>query len=382
MTAIYQPSKSCEIVANNEDLLIQILVKLPLKSLIKFKSVSKHWLSLISNPDFLNTFPRSVSGLFQPILSTVIRGYDFINLKESSTAPRPSLAFTKYPYGSKILHSCNGLMLCNGSVEKHGPKLDYVYNPTTKKQTVLPPRSFNRIILSLSLAFDPSKSPYYKVVCVSSRDDTNDDPCVIEIYSSETRTWRLSGDTFNARLYTEFEDGVFWNGAVHWISSSEPFLYMNMNEEKLRRMPSPPNVYELDEDGNEKWFRYFGESRGHLHLIYDVPGLQTSHLDVYEMEIDYSGWFVKFRVEFSPFLLGNGDFSFDRYSVVYIFRGDVDEESYAVIRIPGKVIRYNFNRKAFDQLPHIEARPRRFKDYGRLPWSSDTHEYIQSVALV
>ena len=30
----------------------------------------------------------------------------------------------------------------------------------------------------------------------------------------------------------------------------------------------------------------------------------------------------------------------------------------------------------------IEAHPRRFKDYGHFPWCSDTHEYIQSVALV
>lgn len=41
-------SDSPEIMASNNDLLYEVLQRLPIKSLIKFKSMSKRWLSLIS----------------------------------------------------------------------------------------------------------------------------------------------------------------------------------------------------------------------------------------------------------------------------------------------------------------------------------------------
>jgi len=37
------------------ELIAQILVRLPVKSLIRFKSISKSWFSLISNPSFANS---------------------------------------------------------------------------------------------------------------------------------------------------------------------------------------------------------------------------------------------------------------------------------------------------------------------------------------
>nr|GEX67240.1 hypothetical protein [Tanacetum cinerariifolium] len=43
---------SSTVVLGNDDMLIEILLRLPLLSLRLFKSVSKHWLSLITSPDF------------------------------------------------------------------------------------------------------------------------------------------------------------------------------------------------------------------------------------------------------------------------------------------------------------------------------------------
>ncbi|KAM1721011.1 hypothetical protein ACFX12_022597 [Malus domestica] len=42
-----------EAVANSQDILTQILLRLPTKSLVRFKCVSTHWLSLISCPQFI-----------------------------------------------------------------------------------------------------------------------------------------------------------------------------------------------------------------------------------------------------------------------------------------------------------------------------------------
>ncbi|KAL6139493.1 hypothetical protein ACLB2K_057797 [Fragaria x ananassa] len=45
-------SSLAETVANTEELLTEILVRVPARPLVRFKCVSKHWLSLISDPRF------------------------------------------------------------------------------------------------------------------------------------------------------------------------------------------------------------------------------------------------------------------------------------------------------------------------------------------
>ncbi|PON51067.1 F-box domain containing protein, partial [Parasponia andersonii] len=81
------PTLSAETVACNDDLLDEILIRLPIKSLIRFKSVSKHWLSLISAPKFAlrrnpNPSPSPASGLF---LKRPFRPeFEFLNLDRTS----------------------------------------------------------------------------------------------------------------------------------------------------------------------------------------------------------------------------------------------------------------------------------------------------------
>ncbi|KAL5569810.1 hypothetical protein UlMin_026385 [Ulmus minor] len=386
ITTIPQSSKSSETIADNDDLLREILVKLPLKSLMKFTSVSKHWLSLISHPDFnrrRNPFPCSVSGLFLPLFDRSIGNsleYEFVDLNQSSNPTNPpfrSLSFTNNPSGMgiKIVHSCNGLLLCSGTEI-------YVYNPTTKKYTVLPPLPPpSRFYVGLNLAFDPSNSPYYKVLCVCKIDN-----CYrIEIYSSKTGIWRLSGISFHANNLINFQRGVFWNGAVHWTCLRKPSLYFNVEEERLSRMPLPPvSKY----DNRVRYLRYFGESRGHLHLIDHFYTFSALQFDVYEMEMDYSFWFVKFRIDFSEFPTAfpemvssyRPDLRLYHFSILYIFRDDVDEESYVVIRIPGKVVRYNFQSKAFHKLCDIE--PSNSTEIPCFLAKRGGHQYIESLALV
>ncbi|KAJ6976543.1 hypothetical protein D5086_022765 [Populus alba] len=48
----YVPSSSAEVIGNNLDLVTEILLRVPAKPLLKFKCVSKQWLSLISDPKF------------------------------------------------------------------------------------------------------------------------------------------------------------------------------------------------------------------------------------------------------------------------------------------------------------------------------------------
>ncbi|KAK9286946.1 hypothetical protein L1049_015354 [Liquidambar formosana] len=51
-------SPAAETVAGNGDLLSEILLRLPVRSLMRFESVSKKWLSLISDPHFAQDHTR------------------------------------------------------------------------------------------------------------------------------------------------------------------------------------------------------------------------------------------------------------------------------------------------------------------------------------
>ena len=75
-------------------------------------------------------------------------------------------------------------------------------------------------------------------------------------------------------------------------------------------------------------------------------------LSMYEMKSDYSGWFVKYRIDLAPIakvlpeMTKHMSLSYDKsdYAVVVLSlvrRENFREDSFLVLEIPGKVIRYN-----------------------------------------
>ncbi|XP_015891117.3 F-box protein At5g07610 [Ziziphus jujuba] len=396
------PSLSAQVIANNDDLLTEILLRLPIKSLLKFKSVSKHWLSLITTTSFYfrrTPFPHTAAGLFAVgYLDLKHSCLHFISLNKDSKLlggcnPLKSLPFLENKRGF-ISQSSNGLLLIRTPLEsyynriKNSEKNFFVANPTTKQYAILPrPTACSGSTKNgfiFNLAFDPSKSTHYKVVCVRNIDHSNQQYYQIEIYSSATRTWKLSGGPLDAPFdigssnHGNSGDGVFWNGAVNWISKRHSLLYFNLEEEQLNEMPLPFNP----EISNTS-FMYFGESRDHLHLITVFKG--KTEFDVYEMERDYSNWFVKFRVDLSEVAsvypqrntgarlhleegLRNNFF----FRVMSVVRCEIEEESYMVLHIQKGVIVYYFKTNTFKKLLGT----------GIMGYRSNCHPYIESFAPI
>ncbi|XVF11232.1 hypothetical protein REPUB_Repub08aG0008600 [Reevesia pubescens] len=322
-------SGNAEAIANNYDLLIQILVCLPVKSLLRFKSVSKAW---------------SLSSLIPNSLATFFHTYQALSWTKLVLHSLKFLNFINHPSGLKILQSHNGFLLCSSFRDRFRHDY-YVYNPTTKQFVTLPPPANQNtlIVFGVNLAFDPTNSPHYKFVFVQEPDpwlDLRDDPesryasQQIEIYSSRTQSWRLSGNPFIAEVNTGFNRGVFCNGAIHWLTgwgTTSP--YFNVEEEKLRELPMPPFP---DDWEDLRMYVYFGESRGHLHLI-EIYGPRTTQFNVYEIESDYSGWFVKYHIDLDPLTVAfpgmrrtyydPSDLNYYVFSVLCIVREENDEES-------------------------------------------------------
>ncbi|KAG8381564.1 hypothetical protein BUALT_Bualt06G0134700 [Buddleja alternifolia] len=388
-------------VASIDYILTKIFEYLPLTSLVRFEAVSKHWFSLITDPRFSPLLKRrNVSGLF--MLPSKLRDepfsceVDFL-LLDGKNRHDPPFKRRRSVYDSidvKILHSCNGLLLCSNPRASGGDTDYFVLNPTTKQIVVLSrpangPYGSWRGIRGIYLAYDPLTSPHYKVICVWRF--AGDLLYKILIYSSQSRDWRVSesDEYFYYSSKAHFDRGAYWNGGVHWHCDTDNWLYFNIDQEKLNIMPSPEK---FDECLLERSFVYFGESNGHLHVVEDYN--QDSCLYVYEMERDYSGWYVKYKVSLDTiaemmklrYPIEDGDIT-----LLSIIRGerDGDEYSFLVLQVPGdiktcykRVVGYGLGCGAprvlidFD-LHHGDHRAR----ISNSGWC-DAFQYIESLASV
>ncbi|KAI4346515.1 hypothetical protein L6164_007405 [Bauhinia variegata] len=366
---------SREAIAGNDDLLAEILLRLPAKHLIRFKCVSKRWCFLISAPNFCrrHTVRHSnsvVSGFF--LRRTPGRGppdFEFVSLSGNHSSPFTSLDFVHDPAGIKILNSCNGLLLCSSFRKMGTPRKFYVFNPTTKQFLVLPDVGLENpaTILGVNLAFDPSKSPNYRVICVCTTVESLY-YYQIMIYSSENRAWRVSGSPFTAPNDTDFDKGVYWNGTIHWFSPFGGLLCFDVSQECLRKIPNIRNFSD-----------YLGVSCGRLHRI-EVYGRRNTQIKVFEMESDYSGWFLKHQVDVEELTVAYPDMVRMR-SYAFILLGLVQDDSSLFLHIPGKVISYSFQDKTFEIKKSFELLPGQKLHFLQFGWY-DAYEYIETLACV
>lgn len=376
----YDPNvelSSAQKVFLDQDLLNVILLRVPIRKLICFASVSKLWHSLITTPHFSvirsnGDLPLTTSGLFFQINICKTGLPNFISFVPLDKDKHTTSPFSELPFvyarefhiqRVRIVHSCAGLLLCSSCPTAVLKPKYYIYNPTTKQLLTLPKNDHYDFISAAVLAFEPSKSPHYRVfVCAM--------PIIPQckfhikrqfyIYSSETGTWRPSGEHFDCiHAVRNFSYSVYCNGCIHWLTESisvsgttdrdvsNSFYYYNLDEERLKTMAKPP----IGLRSSRPVTFYMGVSQNHLHVVevYACDNLAN----VYEMESDYSGWFLKYQVDLSPISQAFPEMTMTPdqvYILSLVRRENFEEDSFLVLHIPGtprKAVRYNLMDKSF-----------------------------------
>lgn len=357
-------------VVSNDDILSEILLRLPTKSVHRFKLVSKRWLSLIANPNFAMSHsrrnPNKVFGLVA-FASHFKEPPRYVYIPFDGKSNRVPTSFLKFdpnaPGPMLVLHSCNGLLLCRSiqyspiirySNNTYDDSKHYIFNPTTKQFTSLPSplgMDLNRI----QLAFDPLKSSHYWVIGLKL--SILELEWQILIYSSVTKVWKALANDGTIPFPKNVDNGVFWNGGMHWMSSTGDSLRLEVDEEHVKAMPRPPVPNDWDPSKN---FMYFGASYGHLHFI-GFNGQYPSQYMVFEMEGDCSKWFLKYSLSRDPILKAHPEMISsqnyfhplsglgDNISILSLIDGE-DEGPFVVMRAGTKVISYNFKEKTFKKL--------------------------------
>ncbi|XP_040369590.1 F-box protein At5g07610 [Rosa chinensis] len=405
-----QPLKRCgsslpETILDYEDILTEILVRVPARTLVRFKCVSKHWLSLISNPNFchLHTLRNPPHSSISAFFARTSNEFGLVPLDldhgQTSNSNCNPLNFGHNLYAIEIVQSCNGLFLCcplpaedsSFSATTTSKPLYYVLNPTTNQfSTLTPPAAAAATtgkprVFGCALAFDPSKSPHYKVVfiwCVNEPIHAGWCPYHhIEIYSSETRSWRLLDSSFDTQPQVRYEEGVYCNGAVHWVGTDCEMSYYHIDEERVGLVDGFPRSHE--KNLYTRLSRYFRESHGggHLHLI-DIYGYSLTKFEVMEMGRDYSGWFVKYNVDLDPLCTTSPQILRAIFVLLTLApeENEEDEESSSLLlHTPGKVISYNLRNKTFKS---IDLTPKAGVDDSFCRIDLQNYRYVESLGVV
>ncbi|CAK9162926.1 unnamed protein product [Ilex paraguariensis] len=237
-----------------EDVEKEILSRLTVKSLLRFKCVCKSWHVLIESQTFID-FHLSKAATEEDNCLVLHRRRDFTKEYVASVLCTQTLSLLvdlEFPYfednkmGISIVGSCNGLVcLCDNG------HLFAVFNPATREfkalpilpsASLLPNEEFD--FKAAAFGYDPITKDY-KVLQISSIFNRHRlDHYLFQIYTLSTNTWR----EIDAAMPAYFDEmypliNTYRKGVHHW-SAYEAILSFDINREVFGTIklptPTPP----------------------------------------------------------------------------------------------------------------------------------------------
>ena len=213
----------------------EIIKRLPVKSVIQCRSVSKLWKSFIDSPKFINDhnqihhtrsqhhlFVRCKLGYVKKHIS-VIDNDTFPQKKFHLTAP---LCVHLLSSGGSVLGSSNGLICFHGIYRDIGFKTNMValWNPAIKKSVgIVIPNGYTAI--GFGVCPDTSDP---KVVKINSIDI----PTVhweVEVYSLSSRVWKSVSKGPAFKSCDLMQDQVTIYGFIYWLAMDNNNLCVELN---------------------------------------------------------------------------------------------------------------------------------------------------------
>ncbi|KAL3503498.1 hypothetical protein ACH5RR_037947 [Cinchona calisaya] len=268
-----------------EDLLREILVRLPVKSLLRFCCVSKTWCDLINSPYFAHMHLSHAKNHRIVLMKRFIIDEkkallsfhsDYVSPgRDVAAAAAPDLKLSStYRSSIQLFGSCNGIVcivellrcLHSNSKDKF-----YLCNLATRQFLTLPPSPFgcpdefeDISTTSLGFGFDPSTQDYKLVKFVSYRlKETMALPVPeVQIYNLRTNSWRklegvasgpsaiVPGQKFPASILQKFPVSILLNRSfiLHWLAINniyddawEGILSFDMCTEAFQKIELPSN---------------------------------------------------------------------------------------------------------------------------------------------
>ncbi|OMO54652.1 hypothetical protein CCACVL1_27692 [Corchorus capsularis] len=290
----------------NDDIIGEVLCRLPGKRLVSCKRVSKTWKSLISSPSILRAhFERSQhpSAIFVEQYDRGNFSLTFVNLDKKNTIK--SLYFL--PQEVDLVGSSNGLLCCTSSCNR----FLYICNPLSEEWVaiILRPERSTVTNTNIGFAFYPfgssllNPNPCFKLVCLhrtklgnNYNNDPNNYVYSFWVYTSETGEWRRSKDVCpRGNFRIRKNNVIFVRNRFHWLTGEHHIITFDVETELSSVIKLPGRVMQLNDLDMGRGGICLGASSGFLHYVCSHP----SEIRVWELK-DYGEisdeWVLKYNL--------------------------------------------------------------------------------------
>ncbi|KAG8387180.1 hypothetical protein BUALT_Bualt03G0226500 [Buddleja alternifolia] len=238
-----------------EEIVINILARLPVKDVVTCKCVAKHWLRIISEPHFpalqlswSEKKPKYIICPYPEYTDIVTH----LSLMEengiiSRTIPLPAFDHICSP---KMVCFLNGLICSVDEYEDEDE--DYlidvnirVFNPNTQDIVLLPRGSPSNVTPSVGLAFDPKTYDFKAFRFFSDSSEEDDVKYKCEVYTSSSAEWRIISEGVEHP-----EDNIFNSFSPNYVKCRWKNVLVYFFKPGQHEDPNPyVEVYKLKDDG-------------------------------------------------------------------------------------------------------------------------------------
>uniref|UniRef100_A0ACD5T7V2 Uncharacterized protein n=2 Tax=Avena sativa TaxID=4498 RepID=A0ACD5T7V2_AVESA len=290
-----------------DDLIVEVLSRLPFKSFCRFKCVSKAWLAFSSDPHYCKKLLKIPTGLLYQHRDT--SAIMLASLPHNDKEFDAALSFLPQYEQLELMDSCNGLVLCKykSSYTPRGICRFIVCNPATREWRMLPDNSFSdydRFYNMSILAFSPSWSAKLYVFNFQrlSYRYLVFGPLKLQVFLSDPPTWFLVDTSWLSLTTVVSEPHLFINGALYVHTDLHEILVLKSLDGTCSGIPPTLRIIALPHENvgfvDRFGQRCFGQSSGALH--YALPEEDACTILVWRLDVDEPyEWSLKYRLSMS-----------------------------------------------------------------------------------
>ncbi|XP_058739443.1 F-box protein CPR1-like [Vicia villosa] len=320
-----------------QELLSNILSRIPAKKLLKCKCVCKSWFDLITHPFFINNYyvfydnliysqnqEEKLLVIHRPFISGVetfisLLSWNFNDLKKhvsSSLVNLPDEYISDHKYWTEIMGPCNGIYFLEGHP-------NFMMNLSLRQFKALPESHVTDSYGTYSLTefagfgFDPKNNDYkvvfLKDVWLRKTDERQKGCWNAELYSLNSNSWRkldakdlplpIEISSSCSQVYTYMNNCCHWWGYVDKYGSGieDVVLAFNMVDESFRKIKVPKLKYSNSNSNSSvecfKTLVPFHETDTIGVIVYPVRGIEKCY-DVWMMKDywDEESWIKQYSV--------------------------------------------------------------------------------------
>ncbi|KAI0494101.1 hypothetical protein KFK09_024232 [Dendrobium nobile] len=292
-----------------DDLLIEILTKLPLKCIYRYKCVSRSWRRLIADRYIAARLPLILSGVFYRSGPGDLKLEPRYGCNSNGSFHETDFSYLPFYHNSSIIDCSNGLLLFYRSI----PSAFHVCNPTTKTWAALPSQG---------------------VVCFSGWEAQGGQ---LEVFSSETGQWVEHSLNWGVDTNNLSASMHYFNGVLYVLTLPGHVACIDLEKMCCSVIELPENMKNDSSLGNSSGFLHCAISDAIELRIWVLKGMK---------------WVLKNRVSVSGILKRNGDCK-DMSSTAFLHHGQFNflafhpKEDVVFLSIMGKLMFYDLCKKRF-----------------------------------